>query len=134
MGNIQKYLSKLFYSEKLYWLNIFLVSSNFLLIASISFDPHLKSTLVYSIVKLIFIFYIFETIARFLITGRKFFLSIEHTYTAFVLILALLLRRPEVTILFTFRLINFMRHLNLIPKTRNLLDALLGVMPGLINL
>lgn len=134
MQNIRQHLNNVFYSKQLYWLNNFLIFLNFLLIASISFDPSLRNSLVYFLVKLIFIFYLVETVVRFFIKGKEYFTNLENMYTAFVLILAIILERPEVTILFTFRLIKFMRALNLIPQTRNLIDALLHVLPGLINL
>lgn len=134
MNNIRQSLHNIFYSQQLYWLNIFLVSLNFILIASLSFEPSLKQTLVYTLIQWILVFYIAETIARFLLNPKDFFRSLEHAYTAFVLVLAIVLKTPEISILFTFRLLKFMRHLNLIPRTRDLLDSLLRVLPGLVNL
>lgn len=134
MHQTKERINSIFKSKTLYWFNVFLILINFFLVSSLGFDPALEHTVIYSGIKLIFVFYCIETVLYLLISGKKFLTNLDNMYTAFVLILALVLKSPEVSILFTFRLLKPMRLMNLIPHTRNLLDALLKVLPGLLNL
>lgn len=127
-------LQRFFYSSSLYWFNVALIILNFCAVGSISFEPALKQTAVQSFIYLILLFFVVETIVWLFVKGKEFFYSLENMFTLFVLVLAIVLRTPEVSILFTFRLAKAMRRLNLLPKTQSLLDALLHALPSVVNL
>jgi voltage-gated sodium channel len=134
MSHLREQLKQIFYSNKLYWFNVTLIIINFCAVGSICFHPALTHTWVQELIMVIFLFFAFETLMRLMVVGKEYFYSLENIFTLFVLLLAVILRSPEVSILFTFRLAKVMRRLNILPKTRSLLDALLHALPNVINL
>jgi voltage-gated sodium channel len=134
INNLRSKLREIFYSNVLYWTNVALIIINFCAVGSISFDPALKHTVIQNLITVIFVFFTIETLCRLIIVGKEYFFSLENMFTLFVIILAFVLRSPEISILFTFRLAKVMRRLNLLPKTRSLLDALLRALPNVVNL
>lgn len=134
MQNIRAKLKDIFYSNTLYWINVAFIIINFCAVGSVCFKPALQHTIVQDLIMVIFLFFAGETLIRMLVVGKEYFYSLENMFTLFVLLLAVILRSPEVSILFTFRLAKVMRRLNLLPKTRSLLDALLRALPNVVNL
>lgn len=125
-------------SEKIHWLDTFLVVLNAVIItfynlAIFSSIPNIYSML--GIVSYGFLyFFILLEFLRFITSPKKFFHDHRNIFTLFVLGVAVSLKNPDLTILLIFSSLRTLRLINYFPKTRHLIDALFHALPGVINL
>lgn len=81
----------------------------------------------------LYLFIVIEII-RVLMERKNFFKDHRNIFVVLVLIAAITLGLPELTILLLFNTLRTLRIINLFPKTRHVIDTLFHSLPGAMNL